>query len=389
MPLMLTDESGLDAQAVIRRANLRRALQLVFQHPGAQTRAGIARATGLTAATASSLVAELIDGRVVAEGPQAASTGGKRATTLSIDGHLLLLAVIVHRTEALATLVGIDGAVIAQTRREYDAADCVEMLDNLATEWIVPYRDRLLAASIQLPAATDGRVVLESVQLGWRDLPLADRLEALLDVPVLLVNDVDAEAVAEAASAADQGGHRLFIHLGVGVGATAMFDGAVSPGSHARAGEIGHVQVVFGDGAVQCRCGLRGCLESAASVTAMLGEGFTEGMPDVDAQALVAAAPQERIAAGAEALARATKLLTAMLDPVEVVIGGSAAVLGAPFLSALRRETSYPASGTAGVAVRFARPQAAPYLGAAQHALHFALGVWWNPTPERAASTTP
>lgn len=379
MKQMLTDDRGLDAQGTMRRVNLRRALQLVFQHPGTQTRAGIARATGLTAATASSLVAELIDGRFVVEGAQAASTGGKRATTLSIDNdHHLLLAIIVHRDEAMATLVSLDGVVVDQQRITFAPEQSADALAALAHEWAAPYGDRLLAVSVQLPGATDGRVVLESVQLGWRDEPLAERLEKILDAPVLLVNDVDAEAIAEAAVGPVRPGRQLFVHLGVGVGATMLLDGAIAPGPHARAGEIGHVQVVFGDAAVTCNCGLVGCLESASSIVAMLGDDFTEALPDADAAALAASAPSERLAAGAVALARAIKLLAAMLDPAEVVLGGSAAVLGEPFLALLRRETSYDASGTTDVPVRFSHPQPAPHLGAAQYALTAALGVRWG-----------
>lgn len=378
MKQIRTDDTGLDAQGVMRRANLRRALQLVFQHPGTQTRAGISRTTGLTAATASSLVAELIEHRFVIEGEQAASTGGKRATTLSIGDHLLVLAMVVHRTEVIATLVALDGAIIEQMRVEYVPERAAEVLEDIATRWAATHPDRMLVASVQLPGATDGRVVLESVQLGWSDMPLSEQLEAILDVPVLLVNDVDAEAIAEVASAPDQSGCRLFIHLGDGIGATAMLDGAVAPGPHARTGEIGHVQVVFGDAASECLCGLTGCLESASSMVAMLGDGFTEGMPEADARALAAAAVPERFAAGAVALARAIKLLSAMLDPIEVVLGGSAAVLGEQFLELLRQETAYEASGTVDVPVRFAHAQSDAHLGAAQFALMTVLGVRWN-----------
>lgn len=68
----------------------------------------------------------------------------------------------------------------------------------------------------------------------------------------------------------------------------------------------------------------------------------------------------------------------AQLDPVETVLGGSAAVLGEPFLELLRRETAYDASGTIDVPVRFAHPQSAPHLGAAQYALTAVLGVRWG-----------
>ena len=53
-------------------------------------------------------------------------------------------------------------------------------------------------------------------------------------------------------------------------------------------------------------------------------------------------------------------------------------MLGEPFLDLLRREIAYDARGTTGVSVRFAHPQSAAHLGAAQYALTAALGVRWG-----------
>src|SRR5690349_8612515 len=110
---MFTTQDELDTQAAVRRAHLRRAPPLVFPASGTQTRAGIARATGLTAATASSLVAELIESRLVVEGEQAESTGGKRATTLSVDAaHHRILVLVVQPTSSHVALVALDGTAL-------------------------------------------------------------------------------------------------------------------------------------------------------------------------------------------------------------------------------------------------------------------------------------
>jgi len=384
---MPNSDDPRDTQASVRRANLRRALQLVFRSSGAQTRAGIARATGLTAATASSLVAELIASRLVVDGEQAASTGGKRATTLSVDaGHHLLLGLVIQPTSARVALFALDGAEIDTRRITYTAATRDETLDDTVAAVAAEYGDRVLAAGVQLPGTTDGRSVLESVQLGWHDVPLAERLEPLLGVPVVLVNDVDAEAIAEAGMDESPSGYRLFIHLGGGVGAAITLDGELAPGPRDRAGEIGHVQVEFGDTARACRCGRQGCLESAASLSALLGEDFADGMEPETVVALAAAADEHDLAAGARALARAIKLISALLDPAEVVIGGPAAVLGDRFLELLQQETDYQASGTATVPVRYADTRATEAAGAAQAALTAVLGVRWSPAQLVSAS---
>jgi hypothetical protein len=259
---MFTHDDALDTQAAVRRANLRRALQLVFQASGSQTRAGIARATGLTAATASSLVAELIENRLIAEGEQAVSTGGKRATTLSIDAeHHLILVLVVQPTSAYLALVALDGSEVERRSISYTMQTRDRVLDETVAEVVAATGSRLLAVGVQVPGTTDGRTVLESVQLEWHEVPLAERFESIAGVPVLLVNDVDAEAIAEAGLDAASSGYRLFIHSGGGIGAAVTLDGELAPGPRDRAGEIGHVQVVFGEAARPCRCGRGGLHE--------------------------------------------------------------------------------------------------------------------------------
>lgn len=387
---MFTHDDALDTQAAVRRANLRRALQLVFQASGSQTRAGIARATGLTAATASSLVAELIENRLIAEGEQAVSTGGKRATTLSIDAeHHLILVLVVQPTSAYLALVALDGSEVARRTVSYTTDTRDRVLDETVAEVAAAHGERLLAVGVQVPGTTDGRTVLESVQLEWHDVALADRFEGIAGVPVLLVNDVDAEAIAEAGLDAAPSGYRLFIHSGGGIGAAVTLDGELAPGPRDRAGEIGHVQVVFGEAARPCRCGRHGCLESAAAMGAMLGEEFSDALDVPAVRTLVSRADQALIDDGARALARAIKLIGALLDPIEVVIGGPATELGPRFLERVRAESGYAARGTADVPIRYADPRVSPSAGAAQAALTAVLGVRWSPEQLRSSSPRP
>jgi predicted NBD/HSP70 family sugar kinase len=384
---MLNGDDALDTQASVRRANLRRALQLVFRNPGSETRAGIARATGLTAATASSLVAELIDLQLIVDGEQAASTGGKRATTLSIAAeHHVILVLVIRPTDARIALVALDGTEVETRRVAFSEESRDRMLDDAVSDVAAEYSGRLLVAGVQLPGTTDGRRVFESVQLGWTDVPLAERFEAVLGIPVLLVNDVDAEAIAEAAREDESSGYRLFVHIGTGIGAAVTLDGELAPGPRDRAGEIGHVQVEFGDDARTCRCGRRGCLESASSMTAMLGDDFDDAMDDETIAALAASADDEHLAEAARALARTIKLIAAVLDAAEVVIGGPARALGERFLPLVQAEVDYTATGTANVPVRYADSDASISTGVAQVALSSALGVRWSPAQLRASS---
>lgn len=114
----------------------------------------------------------------------------------------------------------------------------------------------------------DDGVVVQAPNLGWRDVPLAARVGARLQVPVVLENDVRAAAWGEFAFGAGRGAHSLLaVFVGTGVGSGAVLGGRLWRGAGNVAGEVGHTQVVV-DGLL-CRCGQRGCLEQYVS-----GNGF-------------------------------------------------------------------------------------------------------------------
>ncbi|HEX5012840.1 MAG TPA: ROK family protein [Candidatus Limnocylindrales bacterium] len=191
------------------------------------------------------------------------------------------------------------------------------------------------AIGVGVPGRVDPAtgVVSLAVNLGWHRLPLRDRLEPLLGVPVAIENDVRA-AAAGILDRGTLGRIRDFIYLSVGTGISAgvVIDGAVHRGTRGLAGEIGHI-VVDAEGPV-CPCGLRGCLETIASGPAIAraaGDGRSAAdvylaaeAGDPDAGAIV-----DR--AGA-ALARAIHALVMTYDVERIVLGGGVSRAGTAFL---------------------------------------------------------
>ncbi|RMF59543.1 MAG: ROK family protein [Calditrichaeota bacterium] len=96
------------------------------------------------------------------------------------------------------------------------------------------------------------------------DRPLAQELEKLLGRPVVMQNDANCFALAEAVLGAGVGHHLVFgIIMGTGCGGGIVCGGEVRTGPHAIAGEWGHTSI-DPDGE-QCWCGSRGCLETIIS----------------------------------------------------------------------------------------------------------------------------
>lgn len=200
-------------------------------------------------------------------------------------------------------------------------------------------------AGVVVPGIVDeaGGTAVFAANLGWRDVPLRDRLRERLGTPhVALGHDMRAGGLAEARIGAGSGVDRfLFVALGTGIAGAVGIDGRIEPGAHGGAGEIGHV-VLRPDGP-PCGCGRRGCMETLASASAV-GRAWAEASGVATATAADAAAA---VAAGdaraaqvwrdaVAALADGLVVAVTLLDPRTLVIGGGLAEAGATLFDPLR-----------------------------------------------------
>ena len=137
----------------------------------------------------------------------------------------------------------------------------------------------ILGIGIGVPGAVDDQEAgaVDAPTLGWQRLALGARLRAALPVPVLVENDVNALAVAERLYGKGRD-HRNFlvVTIGRGVGAGLVVDGSVYRGTNGGAGEFGHFPV-RPDGP-RCSCGNTGCLEASVGQEALLRAARRAGL---------------------------------------------------------------------------------------------------------------
>ena len=107
-------------------------------------------------------------------------------------------------------------------------------------------------------------IVLDTPNLGWKDVPIRKNLEKEFGCPAVLMNDVDAGVYGESRFGVARGA-RCVVGLfpGTGIGGGCVIDGEIFRGSRLSCFEVGHMRVVP-DGP-RCGCGRRGCLEAVAS----------------------------------------------------------------------------------------------------------------------------
>jgi predicted NBD/HSP70 family sugar kinase len=256
-----------------RRSNLRTTLELV-SHRGATSRAEIARQTGLTRAAVSSLVGELMDSGLLRELGRGTSAGGKPPTLLALNerGRDIVAIDLGHRPFR-AALVDLSGRIHERIDATTAGNPVGEAANEVAIELIADLIAKASAPVLGIGVGTPGVVdpegrVLEAANLDWHGVDLASELRARFDIPVSIANDAQVAALAEFRRHPADHRNLLLVKLGTGVGAGVVLNGSLHKGEHSAAGEIGHVRVVD-DGDV-CRCGNRGCLETVASIPAIL-----------------------------------------------------------------------------------------------------------------------
>ena len=184
-----------------------------------------------------------------------------------------------------------------------------------------------------------------SVTMGWRDLPIGDRLRAAVALPVFVGHDVRAGAVAESAfGAARDTRTSLFLPIGTGVASAIVRDGVIITGDTFQAGELGQVLVAAPTVGAPDGVAPLVTLEATSSARA-IAERYARaaGIPldsiGADAVARAMADGDARAAAvwneAVERLASVLASAVVTVDPGVVVLGGGLSQAGAALVDPL------------------------------------------------------
>jgi predicted NBD/HSP70 family sugar kinase len=308
---------------------------------GPLSRSELVARTGLTRGAIRALVGELVvTGLLSEERGTPQGTPGRPSPLVRPNprcGTVLALEITVDSLAVAA--VGLGGETLDETRvdRRRDRLSVDETIADLAALAAdllqrLPGRDNLIGigvAVVGIVRRADGFVTM-APNLGWRDVPLGERLAAAIGttLPIVVANEADLGALAEwrrgAAAGAD---HVLFVSGEVGVGGGLIVDGRQLTGAAGYGGEIGHMPV-NPDGR-RCRCGSIGCWETEVGEGALLrraGHAPDAGREGVDAVLSEAAAGSAQALGALEAVGRWLGFglagLVNVFNPQVVVLGG-------------------------------------------------------------------
>jgi predicted NBD/HSP70 family sugar kinase len=339
----------------LRRLNRLRVIH-ALRDEGQISRAEIARRTGLSRSTVSSLVSDLQADGLVVERPEPGSAfgdqGGRPPILLSFDASAgAAVGIDFGHSHLRVAVSDLAGAILAERERPLDtdheaqegldaAAGLVE--DTLADAGVE--RGRVIGAGMGLPGPInqdDGLVGSSAILPGWIGVAAAAEMRGRLDLPVMVDNDANLGALAEAAFGAGRdAGDLIYLKVSSGIGAGLILNGRLYRGSAGLAGELGHV-LVDPEGLV-CRCGNRGCLETLAASGALVELLRRSHGEDLTVAGMLAAARagdlgcRRVIADAGRAIGQAVATLLNVLNPDLIVVGGDLAAAGDLLLEGVR-----------------------------------------------------
>ena len=330
----------------LRRQNTSAVLR-ALRRDGAATRAELAKRTGLAKATIGLIVGELEAAGAVAE-QEVTRPGarGRPGRPVALDGgRFVSLGFELNVDYVSAVVLDLAGRRVFSETRPAGSADALPDLAQHAVEHHVGPDRTVVGATVAVPGLVRG----DNLTLAWApNLHLAgtapaDALRDLVPGQIEISNDANCAAYAEAHHGAATGvAHALYLTGTIGIGAGIVQDGELVRGGAGFAGEVGHMPM--GDSTARCGCGRRGCWEASVGLHAMLA---AVGMPELDTPLRTAEAVAARACDDADVrtglervgqdLGLGIALLSSVLDPEVVVLGGYFAPLGELVLGPARR----------------------------------------------------
>jgi len=252
-------------------------LSTIFRHE-VISRAEIARITSLTRTTVSDIVSDLIAEGLVNEVGIGPSIGGKSPILLGLaEDSRYLIGLDLSYEEFRGAIVNLRGEIREKVslpiNNHCTGSESLGVVYSVLDKLVSTPRRPLVGIGIGTPGLINTRegIVVTAVNLDWKNLPLARLLQDRYRLPVAILNDSQASAMAEYSfgAAVPAETNLVVVNVRRGIGAGIIIHGQLFQGDGGGAGEIGHV-VVAQEKGLLCHCGNTGCLETVASAQAVI-----------------------------------------------------------------------------------------------------------------------
>ena len=311
----------------VRRLNRRVVLQQITALQPI-SRLEVSQHSGLSTATVTNVVAELLAEHIVVETGLEASEGGRPRSLLSLNrAYGYFLGCELGETRIVIDLLDIllkKQATSIRALSDDDnspatlAALIVQGVKEVLTEaHILP--EQILGMGLGVPGIVEHspRMLLSSPNWDWHPAPFMAMLKQHFEFPIFLENGAKTMALAEMQAMGHQDPTNIaVINIGTGVGSGITTEGRLYRGATNSAGEVGHT-IIHLDGR-RCRCGHDGCLEAYVGAP-----GIIQTIREHDANSpwLIGRDQRGSIAALAAAARQRDPLAQKVLDKTAAYLG--------------------------------------------------------------------
>jgi predicted NBD/HSP70 family sugar kinase len=319
------------------------------------SRQDLSEATGLSPASVSNVIRELIGEGIVTEAGSVDSDGGRPRVLLQINADYgYVIGVDVGETRVRVELF--DLAMTERAKADYPLDPREHGVDMIVGAILAGLGAVLSSAGVDAAAVLGigvgvpgvveqgPEVLVHGQTYGWEAIPLGRLLRSGTSLPLYIDNGAKTMGQAELWFGAGRGAqHAVVCLIGSGVGASIIANGSTHRGSTSSAGEWGHTTVMVGGRA--CRCGSRGCLEAYVGAESIL-DRYGLPLPGDDQESALAALIDLAVAApDAAKVLDDTALylgvgiadLINLFNPERIIVGGWAGLmLGQRMLPAIR-----------------------------------------------------
>ncbi len=252
----------------------------LIDQQGPISRIQIADVSSLAPASVTKITRQLLERGLIKEVAQQASTGGRRAISLtSENADFHSLAIKLGRDHITLALVDLSGFALISHDEPFEYTNQNDFLDRLKEnihQFIVKHENlfkEFIAIAIVLPGLIDSDtgIVEYMPTIDVDKLPLSAIIREEFGVKCFIGNDIRGQALAEHYFGASKNYHdSLLVSVHNGTGAGIIVNGQIFLGFNRNVGEIGHIQIdPLGK---KCQCGNYGCLETIASNPALIEE---------------------------------------------------------------------------------------------------------------------
>lgn len=284
----------------VRRSNLALVLgRIVGKRKSTHlTRADIAAATGLTKASVSSLVLDLLESGLVREtGLNQPGQRGRPGFGLELNPSLAVIGMEINVERIAVAVIDLSGTMLLLRTEERDdrnteRAPVLAALTRLVTDVRASVKEQgmqILGGGLAVAGLVDPvhATVITTPTLGWQYSKL-EHAVLLPDVPlgVSLFNGANAAALAEVGQNPGRDSDFLFVLGDVSVGGGLVIGGELLCGPGREGGGLAHI-VVDPEGA-DCSCGGVGCLETVAGQEAIFAAAGIRGHSDPGTKTMMA-----------------------------------------------------------------------------------------------------